>query len=384
MGIKDLYKLFYDLCPNVFIKMDLYHFHSKKIGWDISSYIIASKVKGISTWKNQIINRIIVAKENNVHILPVFDGKAPMEKDEERKRRRDEQAKRANKVNLVEQQLKEYIKDDTVIGKELSDVWKQKTKKGQEGPSKANRLLGRTVSEENEIIEENGTLVEEKLVIDTEVIESYIKKSREQNVAITKEDVQTLKELFDVFKIPYVQAPGEAEACAAYLESIGEISAVLSEDSDVLAYGAKILLNELNNSSGTMRAVHLDDVLYALGLKHEEFLDLCVMCGTDYNKNIKGVGGKTVYNYIYECRSIEKIEEKYKLDTTILKYKRSRELFQKFGDIDLSACRAEYWDVQIDIEEVVRFCKENKIFVDTKILKKLWKPATFEIVKKRN
>jgi dTDP-4-amino-4,6-dideoxygalactose transaminase len=40
-----------------------------------------------------------------------------------------------------------------------------------------------------------------------------------------------------------------------------------------------------------------------LELKQEEFLDLCIMCGTDYNKNIPKVGSATAYKKIIELRN---------------------------------------------------------------------------------
>jgi 5'-3' exonuclease len=40
------------------------------------------------------------------------------------------------------------------------------------------------------------------------------------------------------------QAPGEAEAELAYLNSIGEIDAVLSDDSDTFLFGASVVIRK--------------------------------------------------------------------------------------------------------------------------------------------
>ena len=35
-------------------------------------------------------------------------------------------------------------------------------------------------------------------------------------------------------------------------------------------------------------------------MTYEQFRDLCIMCGTDYNKNIERVGPETAYNALIE------------------------------------------------------------------------------------
>jgi exonuclease-1 len=45
--------------------------------------------------------------------------------------------------------------------------------------------------------------------------------------------------------VPYVVAPYEADAQLAYLERIGLADAILTEDSDLLVYGCKMVLFKL-------------------------------------------------------------------------------------------------------------------------------------------
>ena len=58
------------------------------------------------------------------------------------------------------------------------------------------------------------------------------------------------------------------------------------------------------------------------------FLDLCIMCGTDYNPNIPMIGSKKAYKYLKKHGSIDIIEEKEKIDTSILNHQTVRQLFQ--------------------------------------------------------
>jgi 5'-3' exonuclease len=70
-------------------------------------------------------------------------------------------------------------------------------------------------------------------------------------------------------------------------------------------------------------------VLNALELKSKEFLDFCIMCGTDYNKNIPKVGPETSFKLIKKHHSIEDVE-KDGFDVSNLKFVRVRQLFTQY------------------------------------------------------
>ena len=55
-------------------------------------------------------------------------------------------------------------------------------------------------------------------------------------------------------------------------------------------------------------------ILESLGLTHEEFIDLCILCGSDYTATINGMGPVTAYRYILENRNIEGVLKRIALD----------------------------------------------------------------------
>jgi 5'-3' exonuclease len=59
------------------------------------------------------------------------------------------------------------------------------------------------------------------------------------------------------------------------------------------------------------------------------------MCGTDYNPNIPRIGSKTAYKHILQHGNLEGITKKTKLDTSVLNYERTRELFTVFKPFDV-------------------------------------------------
>lgn len=56
---------------------------------------------------------------------------------------------------------------------------------------------------------------------------------------------EQIKQLLILFGLPWVEAPGEAEAQCAFLEKNNLVDAVITDDSDVLLFGAKKVLRNV-------------------------------------------------------------------------------------------------------------------------------------------
>ena len=172
--------------------------------------------------------------------------------------------------------------------------------------------------------------------VDMKFVEEAVIKMRSHILEISAEDFLLTKELFKILKVPYFNAPLEAETFASDLCKRGLVDAVLSEDTDVLAYAAPVFLSKINTTQGTCIRIKYDKLLSALELKCDEFLDLCIMCGTDYNKNIFRVGPEKAYKYIQKHSTIEEIAQANpNLDVTVLNHVRGRYLFRQYETLNI-------------------------------------------------
>jgi len=114
--------------------------------------------------------------------------------------------------------------------------------------------------------------------------------------AMTSELIVELKRR----KVEFVVAPYEADAQLAWMASVGAIQGVITEDSDLFAYGCtKPILFKLSPAGTveelTMSRVLADDTNGDLrGWSVEELRALCVLSGCDFLPSIKGMGFKTV------------------------------------------------------------------------------------------
>ena len=154
---------------------------------------------------------------------------------------------------------------------------------------------------------------------------------RSQVLDISQNDFLLTKQLFTILNVPFYDAPLEAETMCSDLCKRGIVDAVLSEDTDVLAYGAPIFLSKIDTVNDTCIQINYEYMLNCLDLSKESFLDLCIMCGTDYNKNIYKVGCESSFKYIKKYDNIDNIAKNINnLDISELKHLRTRELFTKY------------------------------------------------------
>ena len=134
---------------------------------------------------------------------------------------------------------------------------------------------------------------------------------------LTGEALGDAKRLLSLLGIPWVQAPGEGEAQAAYMAVRGHAWASNSRDYDSLLFGAPRLVRYLTisgeewlPSKGRARRlepelIELEALLGHLEITREQLVDLSILVGTDFNPGVKGIGPKTALRLIRSHGSIE-------------------------------------------------------------------------------
>ena len=295
MGIKNLNKFFRDECPQVFEKTHLSNFSFKKGAVDISLFMYTYKAVFGDTWATAVLGLISCLRRNNIHCCFIYDTSAPEEKMLERQDRKEKRDKLDTKILDLEIAF-EKAQMTGEIDPILRSICQRKT------------LLGCNV-------------------FNLSTAEYEIERIKKQSVKIEQADFDLTKDFFTTLGIPHFQAPVEAETMCCDLCKQGKVDFVLSEDTDVIAYETPLFVTKINTSEDTCVVIRYERVLEALGLSSQEFLDFCIMCGTDYNKNIPNIGPKKAYKLIKQYHSIENITSNCGLDTSILNHVRSRELF---------------------------------------------------------
>lgn len=212
---------------------------------------------------------------------------------------------------------------------------------------------------------------------DTENIDKFSKRL----VKVSKQHTDDCKELLKLMGIPYIEAPGEAEAQCAALVKAGKVYATGTEDMDALTFGTTVLLRHLTVSEARkmpIKEFHVNRVLEELGLSSEEFIDLCILLGCDYCDSIRGIGPKRAIDLIKQYKTIDEIlkhldTKKYTVPEEWM-YKEARELF-KHPDVTNPDELEIKWN-EPDEEGLVEFMVKQKNFSEDRIrngVKKLTK-----------
>lgn len=163
--------------------------------------------------------------------------------------------------------------------------------------------------------------------------------------------------LLQLMKIPYVQAPSEAEAQAAVMCAAGVLSAVATSDTDSLTFGARQQLIGLDGQAKFVTAVSRDNILTGLGLTSAQFIDLCILLGCDYvTAGLPGVGPKRSLAFIRKYGSIEAIIAGEKLIVPAgFTYKEARAEFERPSTMQTDGDYTKPVYTEDDIEAIDKF-----------------------------
>ncbi len=150
--------------------------------------------------------------------------------------------------------------------------------------------------------------------------------------------------------IQVIRAEGEAEMLCCALMDKRRVAGVLSRDTDHLVLGCSNLMISLNNDF--VENLNMTKLLDKLNLTQKEFIDFCILCGTDYNMPNGGLSRclmspEKAIHVIQTHKSIEKAMQNMRLPNT-----------------NFAACRETYSMTKDVLEEVNEKLGEENIKPD--------------------
>jgi len=243
MGVRHLNTLLKTNAPNGITKLHINKLSNRVVAIDTSIYLYRYKTcngampnnkdNGLSGLIENMYLMISIFKKYNITPIFVFDGTPPAEKNALLETRKQKKAAAEAKWHDLHREL------------------------------------------------ESGELDDDKRF---DII-SAMNKERSKFVRIHKEDINEVKKLMEVYGVSYVDAEGEADILCARLVESGEAYGCLSEDMDMFVYGTTRVFRYLSLVNLTVVEYNLPYILKQLDVTFNEFKEVCVLSGTDYNNN---------------------------------------------------------------------------------------------------
>lgn len=144
-------------------------------------------------------------------------------------------------------------------------------------------------------------------------------KYAQASVKMNSTIIDDAKYLLELMGIPYVQAPSEGEAQAAYMVKKGDADIVSSQDYDAMLFGAPDVVRNLTITGKRKmprkniyvdvkpEIINLDKSLQALGVSRSQLIDIAICVGTDFNTGLAGIGPKKAIKLIKIHENIKSI-----------------------------------------------------------------------------
>jgi len=302
-----------DIDNKILSYVNIKQFNGKIIGIDASNllykllYFDSKEIKDKDNYINSFYGLVCFFKKFGVIPVFVFDGVPPKEKQKTIDKRNTTRAKAKEKMEEMYNDITKYCEEKNI----KFDI---------ELLRNADYLINS--DDFTDKVNDDSTLKEllKKAV-------AYKKKSY-QSLFVSKLMVKKIKLLLKICNVPFVHLDLEADYVLAKLYKDNIIDAVISNDRDMLVYGINTLLINFNVFNGNSNLFSLKNILSLLKLTFSEFVDFCILSGTDYCK-IKGIGPIIAYDLIKKYSKIENIIEElsYKYDFSNFNYEHIRKMF---------------------------------------------------------
>jgi flap endonuclease-1 len=322
MGIKGLDKFIRDNTISTVSREKMNAIYGKTVIIDTSCliyrYILHNEDKFMNIFKS------ILKKLEKYHIRPifVFDGTVPDEKLKTVTKRTEK--KKSALIELAS------LEKDLIIIRELDS--------NDEVSDNISKKYFSTSLTTNQISKE----------IIVRAIDEKITKVQKKSMQLKNKHIKQIKQFLDFKKISYIHTSVEADLVCAFFVRYELVDYCISDDTDMFPYNCDHVIRNVDFRNEILDIYNRQKLLEELEIDENQFLDLCILLGSDYIPRTIGIKPNNILYLIKTYYSIENIicniniinEDKYisrKIYMNqMVKYESVRNLFSEtfnFNDI---------------------------------------------------
>lgn len=302
MGIKDFHKFLSEHTTSAITTMSKSKLQGETVAVDVSifmhRYIRATKHADKQTTTpihfQAILSKLTSFVRHDIRPIFVFDGKPPDAKDDTIAKREEDRQHAKRRITKLTREVKEL---------------------------------------QSQMIDEPDTMEELTFNLSklTEIskLEKEFKTCDKINTILKNNDMEQVKQILVDLGYPTISSLSEADPQCAYYTKTGDAFGVVSEDTDILVFGATNLIRGYNASCPTVTVYNLQKILQQLDVTMEQLIDIGILLGCDYTTKIPNLGPKKILQEIKKYNNIEGIiqSKKYIIPESF-QYERARQHFQ--------------------------------------------------------
>uniref|UniRef100_A0A182NUS8 Uncharacterized protein n=1 Tax=Anopheles dirus TaxID=7168 RepID=A0A182NUS8_9DIPT len=118
-------------------------------------------------------------------------------------------------------------------------------------------------------------------------------KQSRLGVSITEQMRNDCMELLQMFGVPYIVAPMEAEAQCAFLNQLEMTDGTITDDSDIWLFGGRTVYKNFFNQQKLVLEFTIESIEQQFHMDRKKLIQLALLVGSDYTTGIHGIGAVT-------------------------------------------------------------------------------------------
>lgn len=186
---------------------------------------------------------------------------------------------------LKEAEKLDIYKEREALAKRETDVLEEKEELSRQKAELQAEMEAEQAAIQASIQDERDLLLQEEMEL-----RAAQRKNERNAESVTGEMFSECQELLQMFGLPYIIAPMEAEAQCAFMDSIGLVDGVVTDDCDVFLFGGRNVFKNIFDDRKYVETYYMKDVESELGLDQDKLIHMALLLGSDYTEGISGIG----------------------------------------------------------------------------------------------
>ncbi|KAK3870054.1 hypothetical protein Pcinc_024678 [Petrolisthes cinctipes] len=142
--------------------------------------------------------------------------------------------------------------------------------------------------------------LEGELAKEQDSLVAQAEKSNRLAADLNQQTYGESQHLLQLFGIPYLVAPMEAEAQCGFLDDIKLTAGTITDDSDIFLFGGTKVYKNFFNQTKHVEFFKVDNITTNIGLDRNKMISLAMLTGSDYTEGVESVGGVAALEVLAE------------------------------------------------------------------------------------